>query len=238
VHGVSAEDCLRFGVAADTAASLFLDACRRADVLVAHNVRFDAVVMEAALSRSSSLSSSLSSSDISGIISSKRQVCTMQETTHLCRLPAKFGGQYKWPSLSEAYAFATEGEELQGGHDAMVDAQACLKVFRFLVEEGHVMLEDRASTESTEERWSNDKYVDILVEPLDVVAPQTLSSRKMETSEHPPMNFSVRGNTFAHKDTLRELGGKWNSVSKEWLFSDSSIISELKVYQDLIVIQK
>lgn len=146
-HGINAADCARFSVAADMAASIFLEACRSADVLVAHKIKFDAVIMETALHRASL--SSLPPLDISGVISSKRQIDTMKETTRLCQLPGKFGN-YKWPTLSEAYAFVTQGGELRGGHDAMVDAEACLKVFRFLVEDGHVMLEGRASSNPAE----------------------------------------------------------------------------------------
>lgn len=236
VHGFSAEDCSHFGIAADTAASLFVDACQRADVLVAHNIKFDAVVMEAALDRASSSSSPL---DSSVAISSKRHVCTMREMTDVCRLTGKFGGgTYKWPTLTEAYAFVTDGGELLGGHDAMVDAEACSKVFRYLVEEGHVTLENRGSTETTAERKSLDGEVNHeLVDPQYVFTPlppptPTLFGEMEMTKQ----GFSVRGNTFAHKDTLRELGGKWNSISKEWMFADDSRLSELKTYADLQVV--
>eukprot|EP00555_Chaetoceros_dichaeta_P000987 CAMPEP_0198279240 /NCGR_PEP_ID=MMETSP1447-20131203/66812_1 /TAXON_ID=420782 /ORGANISM="Chaetoceros dichaeta, Strain CCMP1751" /LENGTH=217 /DNA_ID=CAMNT_0043974391 /DNA_START=291 /DNA_END=944 /DNA_ORIENTATION=+ len=175
VHGISAEDCSHFGVAADTAARIFVDACEKADVLVAHNINFDAVVMEAALDRASSCSSRAhsSSSDVSTVISSKVHVCTMRESTDLCKLPAKFGSQkYKWPTLSEAYTFVTDGDILLGGHDAMVDAEACLKVFRYLVEEGHVTLEAHGSTKPAESHSPDGTTIQKSVELLDVAASQ------------------------------------------------------------------
>ena len=49
IHGISTEDCSKYGVEVDTAAVFFADACRRADVLVAHNTKFDLAAMQAAM---------------------------------------------------------------------------------------------------------------------------------------------------------------------------------------------
>ena len=54
-HGLTAEDCARYGVDPDVAVRLFLELYDRADVVVAHNLAFDAAVMEAALGRTRSL---------------------------------------------------------------------------------------------------------------------------------------------------------------------------------------
>ena len=50
------------------------------------------------------------------------------------KLPGKYDS-YKWPTLAEAYRHFT-GKELEGAHDALVDSEACLVVFRGLVELG------------------------------------------------------------------------------------------------------
>lgn len=158
----------------------------------------------------------------------------MQESTDLCQLPAKFGIGYKWPTLSEAYTFVTGGEELVGGHDAMVDAEACAKVFRYLVEEGHVTLENFACTRHEDGEGSyNDTVQELMEKTVPVYSPSSFN--KMETSNPTPF-FSVRGNTYAHKETLKELGGRWNSASKEWEFFDDTHLSRLKLYVDLHIV--
>ncbi|MFP6639371.1 MAG: 3'-5' exonuclease, partial [Myxococcota bacterium] len=57
-------------------------------------------------------------------------------SSDLLRLPGR-EGQFKWPTLAEAYEHFS-GQPLQGAHDALVDSEACLTVFRGLVETGAV----------------------------------------------------------------------------------------------------
>ena len=64
-------------------------------------------------------------------------VCTKESSTDVLKLPGKYG--YKWPTLAEAYRHYT-GEEIEGAHDALVDTEACLAVYRGLVQEGIVEL--------------------------------------------------------------------------------------------------
>ena len=143
-HGISSEQCNRFGVHPDTAAGIFCDLYQQSDILVAHNLQFDSIVMEAALHRSCStrknkLSKLMDEND------DKQRICTMHESTELVKLPGKHGNNYKWPSLSETYSFITSGEELEGGHDALVDANACKSIFRYLVENDIVQLNEVAT---------------------------------------------------------------------------------------------
>jgi DNA polymerase III epsilon subunit-like protein len=146
VHGISAQDCSDFGVDHDIALDVFENLCSRADVLVGHNIRFDAIVMQTAFFRGGRESTASS-----GIFASKQQICTMMESIELCKLPSKMPGKkstsYKWPSLEEAYRFVNGDEEkvLEGAHDALVDSEACLQVFRYLVEHGHVSVEKRST---------------------------------------------------------------------------------------------
>ena len=127
-HGISEEDCARFGVPPSIACSLFNQACLQADVIVAHNLSFDVSIMKTALSRLGSKPHRLDG---------RQLVCTKEHSTDVLKLPGKYG--YKWPTLAEAYRHYT-GEEISGAHDALVDTEACLIVFRALVETGVVEL--------------------------------------------------------------------------------------------------
>ncbi len=128
-HGISEEDCERYGVPLVVAGSLFNQLCIQADLIVAHNLAFDRSIMKTALHRLGG------KPDRMGDL---RQVCTMEESTDILKLPGRFDS-YKWPSLAEAYRFFAE-QELEGAHDALVDSEACLAVFRCLVERGVVAL--------------------------------------------------------------------------------------------------
>lgn len=124
VHGISAETCSKYGLDAGFACATFNELCGLSDVLVAHNLDFDLHVLRSAFWR-------LGHTDET---EHKRTCCTMKSSTNILKLPGKFNG-YKWPTLAEAYLHFV-GEELEGGHDAMVDVMACGDVYHELVELG------------------------------------------------------------------------------------------------------
>ncbi len=128
-HGISEQECKEFGIAPIVACSLFNQMCMRADVIVAHNMSFDQTVMLASLYRVGNKPERMSD---------KRLICTKEESTPVLKLPGKYG-DYKWPTLAEAYTHYT-GQELVGAHDALVDTEACLEVLKGLVAEGSVAL--------------------------------------------------------------------------------------------------
>ena len=127
-HGISEEDCARYGVAPVVAGSLFNQICMQADIIVAHNLSFDTSIMKTALFRLGNKPNRMDG---------RQHVCTKEASTDVLKLPGKYG--YKWPTLAEAYRHYT-GEEVVGAHDALVDTEACLQVFRGLVQEGVVDL--------------------------------------------------------------------------------------------------
>ena len=126
-HGISEADCARFGVVALVACSLFNQLCMQADAIVAHNMSFDRSIMSTALYRLGNKPNRMDG---------KRMICTKEESTDILKLPGKFDS-YKWPTLAEAYHHFT-GKNIVGAHDALVDTEACLAVFRGLVEQGAV----------------------------------------------------------------------------------------------------
>jgi DNA polymerase III epsilon subunit-like protein len=120
-HGIGAEECNDFGLDPSVVCQLFRATVLQADLIVAHNLRFDQIVMRAACARS-------------GVeldwVDAVPGYCTMEGATAVLQLPGKKG--YKWPTLAEAYTHFS-GEELKGAHDAAVDAEACLRIYRSLV---------------------------------------------------------------------------------------------------------
>ena len=126
-HGISAADCANYGVAPVVAVSLFNQLCMQADTIVAHNISFDQSIMLTALHRLGNKPNRMEG---------KPLVCTKEATTDVLKLPGNYGN-YKWPTLAEAYAHYT-GKEVEGAHDALADTLACLEVYRALVSEGIV----------------------------------------------------------------------------------------------------
>lgn len=314
VHGISEQDCSHFGIEHETALDIFENLCSKADVLVGHNIRFDGIVMQTAFHRSQRSNEDSSFIDVLG---SKKQICTMMESINLCKLPSKTqSSSYKWPSLAEAYKFVTggdkgeEGKSLEGAHDALVDSEACLEVFRYLVEHGHVSIESsqvttRAATATVQEtetpsptfdesesmttvpnnssnstpsesisytesvhdrNGGNDRSREIEegtpyhIHDADTNSIDDHSTETERTAVFDPASFSsemlkeggnhsnrtsarengegfrVRGNTYAHKEMIKQLGGRWNSQGKEWVFRESRYLSKLESFEDLTVV--
>ena len=74
-----------------------------------------------------------------------------ENSTDVLKLPGKYG--YKWPTLAEAYRHYT-GQEISGAHDALVDTEACLVIFRALVETGVVELVGHCAFAATAKKCS------------------------------------------------------------------------------------
>jgi DNA polymerase III epsilon subunit-like protein len=110
------------------ACSLFNQLCLQAEIVVAHNLAFDTSIMKTALHRLGQKPHRLDG---------RQLVCTKEASTDVLKLPGQYG--YKWPTLAEAYRHYT-GLEIDGAHDALVDTEACLAVFRGLVQAGVVEL--------------------------------------------------------------------------------------------------
>lgn len=124
VHGISPERAARDGVDAREALTRLGEMVGRADVLVAHNLAFDALVLRTAWHRALH-------GDFREVVTGKRAFCTMRAMTPVCAIlgpRARHKTDYKWPKLSECISFLF-GETLEGAHDALVDVQACARVY-------------------------------------------------------------------------------------------------------------
>lgn len=125
VHGITTEIAAQFGVSRLLALSMFSHLYQRCDLLVAHNIKFDKAVIEIAIGRQYGRLKPLA----------KPTFCTMESAAPIVNLPptarmiaAGMGNKPKAPKLEEAVLFFF-GETLAGAHDAMVDVEACRRIY-------------------------------------------------------------------------------------------------------------
>ncbi len=116
IHGISTERALTEGEKLQTVLEEFTRVIEKAGVLVAHNIRFDESVISAEYLRL----------HLQPPFARKKRICTMTQSTELCRIQGPYG--YKWPTLSQLHRelFESGYEE---AHDAGADVEACAKCF-------------------------------------------------------------------------------------------------------------
>ena len=119
VHGITQLLRHRVGISPYEAARVFWTLLNKADRLVAHNMKFDSILVGALFHRHDFETVSLKKIP---------KFCTMLALTPVMKLPNPRGG-YKWPKLIEAYKAYVDAEGFVGAHDAMADVIACEKVF-------------------------------------------------------------------------------------------------------------
>ena len=123
VHGISDDLARGVGISEKTAAGLFRHMSSRAKLIVAHNAKFDIGVMLSACAREGMRHRG----DLPAF-------CTMEAASPIVNLPptermlAAGFDKPKPPKLEECIAHFF-GETLDGAHDALVDVQACARVF-------------------------------------------------------------------------------------------------------------
>ena len=124
IHGITDERAALIGVKPATALGLFAHLYERADLLVAHNIKFDLALMDIAYLRHRRQSDLIS----------KPTFCTMNAAAPIVNLPptpkmlAAGIRKPKVPKLEEAVRHFFD-EPLDGAHDAMVDVIACRRVY-------------------------------------------------------------------------------------------------------------
>jgi DNA polymerase III epsilon subunit-like protein len=116
VHGITTDIANQKGIPLELALASFYEAAQTAEVLVAHNMAFDEMIVGAELLRKNK----------HNIIPRKKRICTMQSGVNLCRIPSKYG--FKWPKLTELHykLFDTDFED---AHNAYVDISITAKCF-------------------------------------------------------------------------------------------------------------
>lgn len=136
IHGITTEMAEESGVTLSVAVAAFLSLRTRAKKIVAHNLSFDEGILATAISRSNGLK--MAQLDAMPV----DRACTLEMAEPILKLaPTKkmvaagFGNRFKKPNLSECVR-AFFGEELSGAHSAMVDAEACMRVYFHIVSGG------------------------------------------------------------------------------------------------------
>jgi len=125
VHGISTELAAACGVPLLTALSVFCKLREAASEIVAYNLAFDELVMDAAIARSGRWPSHPGPA---------KRSCAMLLAAPIVNLPpsprmlaAGMDGP-KPPSLAEAHRFFF-GKGFDGAHGALADARACARVY-------------------------------------------------------------------------------------------------------------
>jgi DNA polymerase-3 subunit epsilon len=116
IHGITTEQALIEGKELQSVLLEFNAAVEKSEILVAHNIRFDESVISAEFLRR----------QLKPPFAGKKRICTMTQSTELCRIQGPYG--YKWPTLSQLHRelFQSGYEE---AHDAGADVAACAKCF-------------------------------------------------------------------------------------------------------------
>lgn len=131
ITGLSDDIAKEYGTHLITGVEFFLDMVNNADILVAHNARFDITVMR----RATLVYSELTGQTYRDPFEGKTMICTMLASIDLVKAPPKRNGQWKWPKLEECVRFFFN-ETLEGAHDALVDVRATGRVYYELLDMG------------------------------------------------------------------------------------------------------
>lgn len=116
IHGITTEIAKEKGVDLKKAVYYFLGACRKADLIVGHNVNYDMHVVGAELIRTWGMD----------YIETLPTADTMLASIDLCKIPGKYG--YKYPKLMELHN-KLFGCEFEDAHNSFADISATEKCF-------------------------------------------------------------------------------------------------------------
>ncbi len=120
VHGISTAQAKAGGIPIGQAIRAFQELAAQAEVVVAHNIDFDRLMVLSEYMRLG----------LDSPFKGKREFCTMKTATDILKLPGPYG--YKWPTLQEAYRHFT-GKDLAKAHDALADVKACRIVYEAIM---------------------------------------------------------------------------------------------------------
>jgi DNA polymerase-3 subunit epsilon len=118
-HGITEGFAKTYGVNEGAALDIFLDLVEVSDTIVAHNLRYDELVIKNALA--------VQGEQNPDPFRNKNKFDTMLVSTNICKLPKRNGG-YKYPTLMEAHKHFF-GVGFEGAHQAISDVLACKRIF-------------------------------------------------------------------------------------------------------------
>lgn len=114
-----------YGQLAVNALDEFLTLANRVELVVAHNFKFDALMIERTIRYF-----------VCNDFLPRNVFCTMLATTDLIKLPGPYG--FKWPKLDEAYRHFIHGAGIVNAHDALADVNACAEILFHLEKNGYI----------------------------------------------------------------------------------------------------
>lgn len=112
-HHISIKDCEKYGLHPKSILDIFCKTFLISDVIVAHNIDFDVMVLKIMLSKCGATQEVLEKID------SKRKYCTMKKFKEK---------NFKRCNLNECYKFYFN-KDIISAHDALVDVDACADVY-------------------------------------------------------------------------------------------------------------
>jgi len=126
-NNMSTERCEKEGVELNEILKDFINKVNKCKYLIAHNMNFDEKIIGCEMIRENMK-----------FKKEPNKLCTMQESTHYCKMKPFRYGTYKWPSLDELHNKLFD-EGFDGAHDALADVKACARSF-FELKNRKVML--------------------------------------------------------------------------------------------------
>jgi DNA polymerase III epsilon subunit-like protein len=136
IHGITTVRAAAEGVPMAGAILSFLAAVSNAAVLVAHNIDYDSCVLGAEIVRAFGETEYRKIMD-EQLGTTRKYLCTMQESIELCKLPGKYG--FKFPKLAELHKFLF-GEVPAKVHDAAAGVAICAKCFFEMRRKGYIKI--------------------------------------------------------------------------------------------------
>ncbi len=123
-HGISFERAQAEGIPIRSAMNVFLAATMAANSAHAYNAGFDELLIRV---ESEKL---WPGREIFGLKCAL--LCEMQPMTNICKLPGKYGNQFKWPKLEESFRHAFS-REMDNAHNALADVRAMIQVHNWRI---------------------------------------------------------------------------------------------------------
>lgn len=196
VHGISQERAEREGVPFAEIVGLFLSDCRKAKLLVAHNIYFDTSIIKAMILFC--MGRKYYDENGEDALFKGKRIDTMMKTIKFVGAKYKDGRPGKYPRLEELYGKLFPGETFPA-HDALEDVKALTRCLPPLVERGIIELEQKVYNEEPTPAPAKTKTAKRVIEfrdPDPVKAPIECTEPKRESKGQGKARTMLDANDF------------------------------------------
>lgn len=121
IHKITTEIANKTGIDINIIFDEFEKDIKGIKQVIGHNILFDKYVILAELSRHKK-------DNIIDLLLKKEFKCTQSMSKNICKIPSKFGGSYKNPTLNEAYKLLFK-KEITNAHNALYDVKHCADIY-------------------------------------------------------------------------------------------------------------